>query len=81
MEDAGPSIPSGNASSSRSSLAPPCGTQATSHVVALGKTPQGAGQLSLRGGNLTSRTGERRSPLDFCQAPSLFFFSISQFFF
>lgn len=47
MEDAGPAIPSGNASSSRSSLAPPCGTQANSHV-ALGKTPQGAGQLSLR---------------------------------
>lgn len=38
MEYTWPSIPSGNASSGHSSLVPPCGTQATSHVVALGKT-------------------------------------------
>lgn len=38
MEYVGPSIPSGNASSGHSSLVPPCGPQATSHV-ALGKAP------------------------------------------
>ena len=35
MEYAWLSIPSGNASRGYNSLAPPCGTQATSHVVAL----------------------------------------------
>lgn len=53
MEDAGPFIPSGNASSSRSSLAPLAAR--TTHMLPWVRPPQEQGNQPP-GGNLTSRT-------------------------
>lgn len=58
MECVQPSLPSGTASSGRSSLVPPCGTQVTSRFVASGEKPAGREAHSIsRRGNFTSGVG------------------------